>query len=115
MVSCTLAITSPIFMFFAAAMKRELITIESTVYEVSSGMVYWMSYFHQMIGLSNIFVFGVAYDAFVAGCMLQLCAQIEIMNYNIGNISFLEEYLQYSAIVRCVHHHNSILRQTSLH
>lgn len=107
---CTVALLVVIVLYIDAAIKMELILKSATVYRVTLKNIYWISYIHQTTALTSIFTFGMACDTFVAGCMLQLCAQIELLKYTIGQISFLSENLQYSAIVRCVDHHNNIFR-----
>lgn len=108
---CAVMLFMVISLYIDSAMKMELVLDGATVYEVTSEKLYWLSFLHETTALTSIFIFGMTYDTFVAGCMLQLCAQIEILKYTIGNIPLLRENLQYPAIVKCVDHHNSIFRQ----
>lgn len=79
-------------------------------YEISSAKVFWFTHVFEMAVIHALLLMFLNFDTFIAGHMLQVTAQIEIIKYKIMSISTLENELVYDAYVGCVKHHITICR-----
>lgn len=80
------------------------------ILDISSQRAFWIAFAHQVITVNVIAALTMNFDTFIAGYLLQICAQIEILKYKLMKISMLQSELQYQAIVHCVIHHDRIYR-----
>lgn len=100
----------PLELQFLLHNSRELLLEDYPAYEITSDRVFWLTYVHQAIAFNSNAIFSMNFDCFVAGCMLQICAQIEILKYKLTRVPLVKNDLQYRAIVKCVVLHNAIIR-----
>lgn len=77
-------------------------------FEISSKKLFWLAFFHQVVAVHSMVVFSMNFDMLVVGYMLQICAQIEILEYNVLRISVIKGDCQYRAIVNCIKLHNKM-------
>lgn len=81
-----------------------------TKFVITSQRVYWFGVIYQLFTANVTNIISLTYDSFVAGFMLQLCAQIDILKFNIkSNESPLND-VQYTTIKKLINHHNIIYR-----
>lgn len=81
-----------------------------TMYKISIVKGFWFGVIYQVVAADSNFMVSLTYGAFVAGFMLQLCAQIDILKYNIKSVPDLDDNLQHQTIKKCVNHHNDIMK-----
>lgn len=80
---------------------------------ISSAKVYWLTYLHQIIVTTQIGFLLASYDSLVAGCMLQICSQLEILQSRLQKIQYSQKNQQHELIIECVSHHCIIYRQVN--
>ncbi|KAL6422685.1 hypothetical protein ACFW04_010728 [Cataglyphis niger] len=71
----------------------------------SSTIVFCLTYAHQLISLTAGSLVNVACDSLICGLLVQICCQIEILEYRLSKISNNHNNLR-----DCVCHHNLILK-----
>lgn len=79
-----------------------------SMFQISSVKVFWFGVTYQVIAGNSNFMLSMTYDSFVAGLMLQLCSQIDILKQSIKNVPTFDDNLQYQIIKNCVNHQNGI-------
>lgn len=78
--------------------------------QIQSPVAYWLSYFHEILVVTVIGCITGSYDSLVASCMLQICAQMELLQIRLGEIQSLGDEEQLQLITRCLRHHDQIYR-----
>lgn len=67
--------------FFQTSEQRHLPFKTWLPYSIEKSSNYWLSFFHQFLGLLCCASVSVANDTIVTGFMMQACAQFEILEY----------------------------------
>lgn len=88
--------------------SRDLLVEGCTIYEIKSDRVFWLSYIHQLIVGNATVVMTMNFDTLIAGYMLQISAQLDILKLKLTNISNVQRELQYQAIVQCINRYDFI-------
>lgn len=83
-------------------------------FEISSNKLFWMAYLHQLVSTHLSALVTINYDLLIVSYMLQICAQIEILEWNVMKISMYQSELQYCAVVSCIKLHVKIARYFSV-
>ncbi|XP_033220926.1 odorant receptor 46a-like [Belonocnema kinseyi] len=91
-------------------------------YNLSTPLIFWLSYFHQMIAHTAGGSTQVANECLIVGLMLDICAQLEILKHRLHRISQMSEEMPNSETVKyykksnssaviaeCVEHHLHIV------
>lgn len=73
-------------------------------YDCSSSIVFYVTYFHQMMSMTACSLFHVAIDALFCGFLLQICCQIDKLKYRLKRLNGngLGE------LRKCIQHHYQI-------
>lgn len=79
-------------------------------FSVNSSQTYWLAYTHQFVITGTIAIGSLTFDILVANCMIQICAQLDVLTYRIHRISHVEEMNQMTQIVLCSVHYKIIFR-----
>lgn len=79
-------------------------------FEIPSKNLFWIAFTHQLVATHTMSVLSMNFDVLMVGYMLQICAQIKMLQLELANISNVESDLQYHAIVSCIRHHIKICR-----
>lgn len=78
---------------------------------ITSPLRFWITYLQQGVFLALCGgTIGATHDTLVAGLMLQICNQSELLCLRLRKLPYLNEKLHYETLIKCVHQHNSIFR-----
>lgn len=91
-------------------LENSLPVLNWYTYDITSAKIYWLTYLHELICFTLMVMVHVTFDAIVISYMLQLCAQLEILQERLGKIALLDSVEQYKVIIENVNHHTKILR-----
>lgn len=80
-----------------------------TTYEIKSRKIYWLTFAHQAVSFNSAIFMTASFDTLIAGYMLQICSQIDVLMSKLRNIATTSE-LQFTAIKSSVNHYILILR-----
>lgn len=80
------------------------------LYDMSSWRVYFLALACELLSVNNNIIVTLSHDSLVAGLLLQLCAQLDILKQQITNIPLRKDSSQFKIISKCVDHHNVIFR-----
>lgn len=89
--------------------KRNLTYKAWIPFNYSSFPVYFLMYTHQLIGMATSGIVNVACESLICGLLLQICGQLEILEYRLTKLVH-GEYIMND----CIRHHNLIFESVFL-